>query len=87
MKISAWFLGLTALSVSFAAPVMAQTPTPAAAVNVLLQPYTGPYGGVPAFDKMDLAALKPALEVAMAKNLAEVEAIVASGGKPGPEKP
>jgi len=30
--------------------------------NVLLAEFKGPYGGVPAFDKMDLAALKPALE-------------------------
>ena len=27
--------------------------------NVLLAEWTGPYGGVPAFDDMDLAALKP----------------------------
>lgn len=62
-----------ALSASVGLPSMAQAP--AAAPNVLLQPYTGPYGGVPAFDKMDLAALKPALEAAMAKGLAEVETI------------
>ena len=43
--------------------------------NVLLAEWTGPYGGVPAFDKMDLAALKPALEVGMAENLAEIDAI------------
>lgn len=44
--------------------------------NPLLAEYAGPYGGVPAFDKMDLADLKPALEKGMALNLAEVEAIV-----------
>ena len=43
--------------------------------NVLLAEFKGPYGGVPAFDKMDLAALKPALEWGMEKNLKEVEAI------------
>jgi peptidyl-dipeptidase Dcp len=78
MKISAWCAGLVALSASFTAPLMAQAPAASATTNVLLQPYTGPYGGVPAFDKMDLAALKPALEVAMAKNLAEVEAIASN---------
>lgn len=45
------------------------------ATNVFLAPYAGPYGGVPAFDKMDLAQMKPGLEAGMAMNLAEVEAI------------
>jgi peptidyl-dipeptidase Dcp len=44
--------------------------------NPLLAEYAGPYGGVPAFDKMDLADLKPALEKGMALNLAEIDAIV-----------
>lgn len=44
--------------------------------NPLLAEFTGPYGGVPAFDKMDLADLKPALEKGMALKLAEIEAIV-----------
>lgn len=43
--------------------------------NTLLADYDGPYGGVPHFDEMDLAGLKPALEAGMAKNLAEVDAI------------
>jgi peptidyl-dipeptidase Dcp len=44
--------------------------------NPLLAEYAGPYGGVPAFDKMNLADLKPALEKGMALNLVEVDAIV-----------
>ncbi len=47
----------------------------AAQTNVLLAEWIGPYGGVPAFDKMDLEALKPALEAGMAANLAEIDAI------------
>ena len=43
--------------------------------NVLLAEFTGPYGGVPAFDKMDLALLKPALEQGMALSLADYDAI------------
>jgi len=43
--------------------------------NVLLAEWTGPYGGVPAFDRMDLAALKPALEKGMELELAEIDAI------------
>ena len=30
--------------------------------NLLLEKWEGPYGGVPAFDKMDLALLQPAIE-------------------------
>lgn len=43
--------------------------------NILLAEWAGPYGGVPAFDKMTVADLKPALEAAMTKNLAEIEII------------
>ncbi len=43
--------------------------------NVLLAEWTGPYGGVPAFDQMDLAELKPALEAGMAQHLEEIKAI------------
>ena len=49
--------------------------TQAGDTNVLLAEWTGPYGGVPAFDKMSLEALKPALAAGMAANLAEVAAI------------
>ena len=50
--------------------------------NVLLAEFQGPYGGVPAFDKMDLTALKPALEWGMEKNLKEVEAIANNPAAP-----
>jgi len=43
--------------------------------NILLAEFTGPYGGVPAFDKMDLGLLKEALEIGMELSLAEHEAI------------
>ncbi len=49
--------------------------------NVFLAEWTGPYGGVPAFDRMELGALKPALEAGMAKNLEEIYSIA---GNPGP---
>ncbi|WP_100642647.1 M3 family metallopeptidase [Alteromonas facilis] len=45
------------------------------AENVLLAEYSGPYGGVPQFDDMELSDLKPALEKAMEMNMAEIEAI------------
>ena len=43
--------------------------------NPLLAEWTGPYGGVPAFDKMKVSDLKPALEYGMAQNLTEIDAI------------
>lgn len=49
--------------------------TSQAEANMLLADWTGPYGGVPAFDKMDLSALKGALEEGMKRNLAEVDEI------------
>ena len=59
-------------STASAAPAQAEA---IAADNVLLQDFKGPYGGVPAFDKMELSDLKPAMEAAMAEHLAEIEAI------------
>jgi peptidyl-dipeptidase Dcp len=41
----------------------------------LLTPWAGPYGGVPPFDQVRVADFKPALEAAMAENLAEIAAI------------
>jgi peptidyl-dipeptidase Dcp len=46
--------------------------------NPLLAEWTGPYGGVPAFDRMDLAHLPAALDAAMAMELREVDAIAAN---------
>ncbi|HEX6640056.1 MAG TPA: M3 family metallopeptidase, partial [Thermoanaerobaculia bacterium] len=43
--------------------------------NPLLAEWTGPYGGVPPFDQIKVEHFKPALETAMAENLAEVERI------------
>lgn len=50
--------------------------------NPLLAKWQGPYQGVPAFDKMKVEDVKPALEAAMAKNLAEVEAIANNPAPP-----
>ena len=52
------------------------------ATNVFLAEWTGPYGGTPAFDKMDLGQLKPALEAGMAMSLAEVDAIANNPAAP-----
>jgi len=46
--------------------------------NPLLAEWTGPYGGVPAFDAMDLEDLPEALEVGMELEQREIEAIAAN---------
>ncbi|MFB9078693.1 M3 family metallopeptidase [Flavobacterium procerum] len=43
--------------------------------NPLLKPWTGPYGGVPAFNEYKVADFKPALEFAIQEKLSEVDAI------------
>jgi peptidyl-dipeptidase Dcp len=43
--------------------------------NPLMANWEGPYGGVPPFDKVQIALFKPALESAMMENLMEVEKI------------
>ena len=47
----------------------------AAAANPLTEKWTGPFGGLPPFDKVKISDLKPALETAMEENLFEVAAI------------
>ncbi|MDB5455297.1 MAG: peptidase [Caulobacter sp.] len=54
----------------------------AAIDNPLLAPWTGPHGGVPAFDKVTVDAFKPALEAAMAENLREIDVIAANPAAP-----
>ena len=50
--------------------------------NVLLQEWTGPYGGVPAFDKMQVADIQSAVEQGMKENLEEIDAIANSTEAP-----
>ena len=66
------------------APAPPPTPPPvvATADNPLLATWTGPYGGVPPFDKVKVEHFKPALEAAMAENLTEVDKIAAQTEPP-----
>ncbi len=50
--------------------------------NALLMAWTGQYGGVPAFDRVNVADFKPALETAMAETLAEVDRIAGNTAPP-----
>ncbi len=67
-------LALLTVSATDAAD-MKPTDTSAAPANVLLAPWTGPYGGVPPFDKVKVADLQPALEAGMTQQLAEIDRI------------
>jgi peptidyl-dipeptidase Dcp len=64
-----------------AAALLASAPA-AAAENPLLAPWSGPYGGVPAFDQVKVEQFQPALEAAMAEQLAEIDAIAANPEAP-----
>ncbi|HUE80547.1 MAG TPA: M3 family metallopeptidase, partial [Pyrinomonadaceae bacterium] len=50
--------------------------------NPLLREWEGPYGGVPPFDKVQIALFKPAMQAALAERLAEVERIAANTAAP-----
>jgi len=50
--------------------------------SVLLAPWTGPSGGVPAFDKVNVADFEPALEQGMADQLKEIDAIANDASAP-----
>ena len=54
----------------------------ATAKNPLLEKWTGPYQGVPAFDKYKVEQFEPALEAGMAEQLAEVERIAKDPAAP-----
>lgn len=56
-------------------PASSSPVTANSADNPLLRPWSGAYGGVPPFDKVEVAHFEPALEAAMLENLAEVDRI------------
>ena len=73
------FLAASAALTATAAvhPALAKTPE-----NPMLAPYSGPFGGVPAWDKVVVADFKPALEAAMKEAWAEIEVITANKAAP-----
>lgn len=52
------------------------------AKNPMLAPWAGPYGGVPAFDKVKVEHFEPALEAGMEERLREIDAIAESTSLP-----
>ncbi len=63
-------------------PPAAPMPSAAPAPNPLLAPWTGPFGGVPPFDRARPEHLKPALETTMAEQLAEIDRIASDSAPP-----
>ncbi|MCX7054288.1 MAG: M3 family metallopeptidase, partial [Proteobacteria bacterium] len=61
---------------------MKSTDTSAVPANVLLAPWTGPYGGIPPFDKVKVADLQPALEAGMTRQLAEIDRVASDPAAP-----
>ena len=79
-------ISLLCLSSCTKQPV-ADTTAPAVSVApaadvALLAEWTGPHGGVPAFDRMELGQLEPATKAAMDQHLAELDAIAADPAPP-----
>jgi peptidyl-dipeptidase Dcp len=50
--------------------------------NPLLAQWEGPFGGIPPFDRVQIALFKPALEEAMTENLAEIDRIAKDTAAP-----
>ncbi|HEU4451852.1 MAG TPA: M3 family metallopeptidase [Longimicrobium sp.] len=65
-----------------AAPATAAAAPAAAGDNPLLAEWTGPYGGIPPFDKVEVRHFRPAIEAGMAAQLAEIDAIAGSREAP-----
>jgi peptidyl-dipeptidase Dcp len=53
-----------------------------ASSNILTAPWTGPYGGVPPFDKVKVADIGPAMDSAIVEELAQVDAIANNPAPP-----
>ncbi|HEX7069758.1 MAG TPA: hypothetical protein VF190_03085, partial [Rhodothermales bacterium] len=69
----------------FHTSVIAQTTSGAALAASdypMLAPWTGPNGGVPAFDRVQVEHFEPAIERAMAEYLAEIDAITSNPEPP-----
>ena len=75
-------LGAGLILTGASSAMAASTPSLSADVAVLLADWTGPYGGLIPFDKVKVSALAPALEEAMRRDQAEIDAIAADPARP-----
>ncbi|MCB9681229.1 MAG: M3 family metallopeptidase [Alphaproteobacteria bacterium] len=62
-------------------PSSTEASVTALSTHPVLAPWTGPYGGVPPFDRIDADQLAPGLREAMAMYRAEIDAIAHARGK------
>jgi peptidyl-dipeptidase Dcp len=76
------FKPITGAKAKTMSPVNVQPAEPPVPANPLLAKWEGAYGGVPPFDQVKVADFKPALETAMAENLAEVDKIAKDTAAP-----
>lgn len=75
----------SALALGAAAPAMAQQAapvSPAAQAQLIHQPWTGPYDGVPPWDKVSAESFPLAIQAAMDKLKAEYEAVATNPAAP-----
>ncbi len=72
MRYKALYTALTASALMATAFITGEKQNQTEQVNPLLQNWTGPYGGIPPFDKVNVADFKPALETAMAEQHVEL---------------
>jgi peptidyl-dipeptidase Dcp len=77
LVLAAAVLGVASVSISFMNNVQVS-----AEANPLLVEWSGPFSGIPPFDKVKVADFKPALETAMAGRLADVDKIAADPSAP-----
>ena len=73
---------ITMIASNFTTTNRAMTNDALAETNPLLGKWEGPFGGVPPFDRVQIALFKPALEAAMAEQLAETDRIANNPAAP-----
>ena len=79
MSLLSWVPAGTSVSAQALTPT---TDTAATNPKPLLDKWEGPFGGVPAFNRIEVAAFKPALEEGMTQQLAEIESIAKDPAAP-----
>ncbi|ADF52612.1 M3 family metallopeptidase [Zunongwangia profunda] len=75
-------LGMAALILFAACKKDAQNKDDAMENNIILAEWTGPYQGVPAFNKMKVEMLKPAIMKGMEQHLKEIDSIAGNAEAP-----
>ena len=76
------FAGAGLAALVAAGTAQAATAPEAKLQSPLLAPWSGPYGGVPPFEKVKVEDFQPALETAMAEALAEVDKLASDPAPP-----